>query len=1137
MSDELQLPGVPEHPGQMRLSRIQVCNWGTLDGYHDVAVPRKGFLVTGGSGSGKSTLIDAISAVLVPPAHLRFNAAAQEEAGRGSGRTLVSYIRGAWRRGADGETGDLASVYLRPKATFSAIALTYSSGTGHCVTLLLLFYVRSGDNSATGVKRLHGVAEHPDGSPIDLTDTFGYLRSGIDKRALKRDFAGIRFHDSYSAFAAAFRRRLGIASEAAQLLLHRTLSAKSLSSLDQLFRDFMLDEPDTFVVADRAVEQFAELREAHRSVVDVRRQIAHLSPLADLDAARTQVLERARDLAAESAAFPAVQIAVTTALVEEELTTARGALVAAEAAVATARDRLESTRTTSDDLRARLRGSAGAGRDELARELQRALEHAAGVTSRRERADAELERLGGTIPETAEDFAVLLARLERDDADQEAERARDRDQLREVAGHLNEESSTLARVTDELRALLRHRSNIDSRLLAARDLVCRSAGVNARELPFAGELLDVSAEHASWRPAAERVLSGFARTMLVPDHLRAAVTGAVNDTHLGVRLVYEVVDHTDDSAAKRTGPDSLVRKLEAAPGPFQQWMRRRLASEFDFTCVETPDQLDALERAVTLHGLIKRGQKFEKDDRRRIGDPAAFQLGGVNDAKVEALTALRDQIQARIDSAEGRWAALENLDADRRSRQQAGAALRGLRWEEIDSVTAQRRADDAHERLDRWREAHPEVAEMERELRDAEESQSLAQSAYDAATGDRAVAANHVSGLQTRLASLAERGAPGASGDTTAPADGTVGAVGAVGAAGSGPAADASTEADAAATRIRARLSAATRRLTADNVQDVCQRAERAIATEQSATATERDRIHRRITAILTSYLEIWPAMKADLKSDPEFVGEAVEVLVRLRRDRLADFEERFLGLIGEMQTRNLGELARRVRRARSEIESKIRPVNESLRRSEFQSGRWLQIEVRDRRSELVTDFLGDLEKAVSGALDSRTVDAAEAGFAVMSRLLEKLGSADAGDRRWRQTVLDTRRHVGFVGIEIDADGAATNYHDSSSGLSGGQAQKLVFFCLAAALRFQLADIDADVPGYGTVVLDEAFDRADPEYTRRAMDVFTDFGFHMVLATPLKLLQTLEPYIGGLVVVGNDDGSRSRIERVTWDEV
>jgi uncharacterized protein YPO0396 len=152
-----------------------------------------------------------------------------------------------------------------------------------------------------------------------------------------------------------------------------------------------------------------------------------------------------------------------------------------------------------------------------------------------------------------------------------------------------------------------------------------------------------------------------------------------------------------------------------------------------------------------------------------------------------------------------------------------------------------------------------------------------------------------------------------------------------------------------------------------------------------------------------------------------------------------------------------------------------------------------------------------------------------------MSRILDRLGSAEAGDQHWRKTVLDTRRHVGFIGVEVDESGAATNYHDSSSGLSGGQAQKLVFFCLAAALRFQLAEVDDDVPRYGTVVLDEAFDRADPDYTRRAMDVFTDFGFHMVLATPLKLLQTLEPYIGGLVVVGNEDGSRSRIERVTWD--
>ena len=1103
MTDALPLPGTPEHPRQMRLSRIQVCNWGTLDGYHDVEVPRKGLLVTGGSGSGKSTLIDAVSAVLVSPAHLRFNAAAQEEAGRGSGRTLVSYIRGAWRRGTDEESGDLASVYLRPKATFSAIALTYSDAAGRCVTLLLLLYLRAGDNSAAGVKRIHGVAEHSPDEPLELPDLFGYLRSGIDKRALKREVPAVKFHDSYSVFAPAFRRRLGIASEAAQLLLHRTLSAKSLSSLDQLFRDFMLDEPGTFAVADRAVEQFAELREAHRSVVDVRKQIAHLSPLADLHTSRTRVLNRVSELEAESVAFPAVQVAVTTELVEEELRTARGALVAAEATVTSTRSRLEEENTAVDDIRARLRGAAGAGRDELARELERARDHARLVTSRRDRAATEVEQLGGDLPSTAEAFADLLARLEREDADQEVERARDRGMLREVAGSLNEEQNALNRVTSQLEAVLRHRSNIDPRLLDARELVCRAAGVDARELPFAGELLDVPSEHLRWRPAIERVLAGFARTMLVPEPLRDRIAAAVDSAHLGARLVYEVVEQNDDTPARRTGPQSLVRKVRATAGPFQMWINRRLASEFDVTCVETAAELDQHDKAVTLHGLIRRGARFEKDDRRRIDDPTAFQLGGLDDAKLDALTTARDDIRARIDRHERRWSTLDTVDADRRARQRAAAMLRALQWEEIDSVTAETRAKSAHERLDQWREEHPEVAEMERDLRVAEDSRSRAQELYNEANGNRAVAASIVTGLAQRLAAL--------TGHDVIDSD------------------------EAAALRIRERLSSTTRRLTADNVQEVCQKAERAISAEQVAATNELGHIHRRITTILTSYREQWPARKSDLKAEPQFVGEAVELLVQLRSDRLAEFEDRFLGLIGEMQTRNLGELARHIRRARSEIEAGIKPVNESLRRSEFQSGRWLQIEVRDRRSETVTDFLTDLEKAVTGALDKRTVDSAEAGFAVMSRLLDRLGSADTADRSWRKTVLDTRRHVGFIGIEIDADGAATNYHDSSSGLSGGQAQKLVFFCLAAALRFQLADVDADVPRYGTVVLDEAFDRADPEYTRRAMDVFTDFGFHMVLATPLKLLQTLESYIGGLVVVANDDGSRSRIERVTWE--
>ena len=72
------------------------------------------------------------------------------------------------------------------------------------------------------------------------------------------------------------------------------------------------------------------------------------------------------------------------------------------------------------------------------------------------------------------------------------------------------------------------------------------------------------------------------------------------------------------------------------------------------------------------------------------------------------------------------------------------------------------------------------------------------------------------------------------------------------------------------------------------------------------------------------------------------------------------------------------------------------------------------------------------------------------------------------------------------------------------------------------------------MPRYATVVLDEAFDRADPVFTRTAMDVFESFGFHMVLATPMKLIKTLSPYVDGTIVVHytEDPVARSTFELI-----
>lgn len=149
---------------------------------------------------------------------------------------------------------------------------------------------------------------------------------------------------------------------------------------------------------------------------------------------------------------------------------------------------------------------------------------------------------------------------------------------------------------------------------------------------------------------------------------------------------------------------------------------------------------------------------------------------------------------------------------------------------------------------------------------------------------------------------------------------------------------------------------------------------------------------------------------------------------------------------------------------------------------------------------------------------------------------MRRLASQDTTDRHWRALVLDVRQHVEFMAREIDdTTGIEIEAYRSGAGKSGGQRQKLASTCLAAALRYQLSGSDRAQPTFATVVLDEAFDKADAEFTRTAMNIFTTFGFQMIVATPLKSVMTLEPFIGGACVVHITDRKTSSVLRIDYD--
>ena len=141
----------------------------------------------------------------------------------------------------------------------------------------------------------------------------------------------------------------------------------------------------------------------------------------------------------------------------------------------------------------------------------------------------------------------------------------------------------------------------------------------------------------------------------------------------------------------------------------------------------------------------------------------------------------------------------------------------------------------------------------------------------------------------------------------------------------------------------------------------------------------------------------------------------------------------------------------------------------------------------------------------------------------------------DTIDRNWRSLVLDVRLHVDFVARELDEDDVEVDVYRSGAGKSGGQRQKLAATCLAAALRYQLGGQDRALPRFSTVFLDEAFDKADAEFTAMAMNIFKTFGFQMVVATPMKSVMTLEPFIGGACFVHIKDRKTSAIIQIDYD--
>ena len=324
--------------------------------------------------------------------------------------------------------------------------------------------------------------------------------------------------------------------------------------------------------------------------------------------------------------------------------------------------------------------------------------------------------------------------------------------------------------------------------------------------------------------------------------------------------------------------------------------------------------------------------------------------------------------------------------------------------------------------------------------------------------------------------------------------------------------------------------------LSLDNLEAHFRVVERGLA-EQLAESQGRDsRLSAQLLECFRRYCQQWPEDSGDFTVSLASADDFLARLDRLESDGLPRHEHRFFDLLQTQSKNNLLALQRHTAEAHKGIKQRMDEVNASLEQVPFNRDTILTIEVSDRRLAEVQEFQQQL-RAVLSHQQTEDRALAEAQFATLRTLVARLGAQEPEARRWREQVLDVRLHVEFIGVELDAQSRAqVEIYRSGAGKSGGQRQKLATTCLAAALRYQLGGEDGELPRYCAVVLDEAFDKADNEFTALAMNIFENFGFQMVVATPLKSVMTLEPFIGGACFVEISGRHNSGVLLIEYDE-
>ncbi len=609
--------------------------------------------------------------------------------GHESDRDLISYVRGVSGAGREGDSDHIA----RPGKTVSAIAATFGNDSTR-VTIAGLFALEGSGSSAAELDRIWMVLR---GNELDLDDVLELHHAG-GKRALRqqeREAGFLKVFDSKKAYIGELRRLFEV-GENAFTLLNRAAGLKQLNSIDDLFRDLVLDDRSAFQRAVEVASEFDTLAEIRQELEIARKQRDTLLPIEKGWAQRSANIEqrdlhvhlisilpiagalRAHQLWAQLASDLMRKLELCDQLVEQR--TQR-------------RDALDAEALRLRDLYFQYGGSS--------------------IELLESKLTTERQRLA-TIQRYASEYRLVAKRLQFDDTLAETVFQANQTQAQALKDAVDAtiealegdvytlgsvQSTTGKSLREQQTALadakVRPGSNIPSPYQQFRRELADELKLNEDALPFVAELVEVQTAQSQWRGAIERAIGGNRLRIMVPPTQMKSALAWVNgrDNHLHVRLV-EVM------APERPAEfltDGFTQKLNLKNHPYRDALRGLLA-QIDRHCVASPEALRNTPHGMTAQGLMSsKSGFFEKQDQTPLN--RGWLTGFDNRDILEALEHQVRDTERQLKEQVARFEAAKARVSEARSRNLMLERVLAIQFMDIDEPGAQREVEDSAKHL------------------------------------------------------------------------------------------------------------------------------------------------------------------------------------------------------------------------------------------------------------------------------------------------------------------------------------------------------------------------------------------------------------------------------------------------------